>query len=212
MPSSHRFSKATARWTCGSRFLPNCGVWCGARSGDGSRRKPLVWRVPAALLLDSNSRSSARARGPKTASGIFARGPCNAPLEAEVIGDECWRLGIGHRLATELVNQPERTGVCLAAVLQTLARSPRFACLAGRIAGIADTRGGFVGRLEDVLAPGHASFGPTCARHSDLRTRGLNRVQPARPVSGRQWLSSSPLRRRGDQRLRCSPPSAFRLG
>ena len=50
-------------------------------------------------------------------------------------------------LATELVNQPERTGVCLAAGSQSLARSPRFECLAGRIAGIADTRGGFVGRL-----------------------------------------------------------------
>ena len=121
--------------------------------------------MTAALLLDSNSRSSARARGPKTASGFFARGACNAPLEAEFIGDECWRLG----LATELVNQPERTGVCLAAVSQTSARSRRFACLAGRIAGIADTRGEFVGRLEEVLAPGHAGFGPKCADTPSFR-------------------------------------------
>ncbi len=121
--------------------------------------------MTAALLLDSNSRSSARARGPKTASGFFARGACNAPLEAEFIGDECWRLG----LATELVNQPDRTGVCLAAVSQTSARSRRFACLAGRIAGIADTRGEFVGRLEEVLAPGHAGFGPKCADTPSFR-------------------------------------------
>ena len=72
-------------------------------------------------------------------------------------------------LATELVNQPERTGVCLAALSQTSARSRRFACLAGRIAGIADTRGEFVGRLEEVLAPGHAGFGPKCADTPSFR-------------------------------------------
>ena len=33
-----------------------------------------VWRVTAALLLDAHPRSRARARGPKTASGIFFRG------------------------------------------------------------------------------------------------------------------------------------------
>lgn len=89
-------------------------------------------------------------------------------------------------------------------VFHTVTRN-RFARLADRIAGVADTRGEFAARLEEIPAPGHAGFGPKCARHSDLRTRGLNRVQSARPVSDRHWLSSSPLRRPGVQRPLRSP-------
>ena len=86
------------------------------------------FRVCRLRSSSTQTRVPARERaGQKPRRDFFARGACNAPLEAEFKGDECWRLG----LATELVNQPERTGVCLAALSQTSARSRRFACLAG---------------------------------------------------------------------------------
>ena len=81
--------------------------------------------------------------------GVTTRAPRAGHVGPAVRGS--WRL------ATELVNQPERTGVCLAAVLQTSARSRRFACLAGRIAGIADTR-------DDGCKRGH--------RHNNPRPTG----------------------------------------
>ncbi|MBC7367460.1 MAG: UbiD family decarboxylase, partial [Undibacterium sp.] len=82
---------------------------------------------------------------------------------------------------------------------------PTLVRLADRKAGAADTHGEFAAKLEEIPAPGHAAHTSKCARHSGLRTRGLNRVQSVSPISGRQWLSSSPLRRPGAQRLLRSP-------
>ena len=52
-------------------------------------------------LRSSSTQTHVPAReraGQKPRRDFSARGPCNAPLEAEIIGDECWRLGIGHRI------------------------------------------------------------------------------------------------------------------